>query len=252
MITIKKLLKLKDTTRFRKYISLLKEFEEDLKNSKSINIPYLKSVLKLIQEDFPNNHKLLELLNSPMNLRSINNIRHNIMGILSIEPSDWDLYAPKDSEVREKVLPINVYMDDLRSPFNIGSIFRSAECFGVEIIYVSKNTTQPSHKRSIRTSMGCVDKINWEEATLSELNGPFFALELGGTPINKFDFPQNGTVIIGNEELGVSPEALKLCDESLGRVTIPLLGSKSSLNVSNATSILLQRWSEYLIENEDN
>lgn len=248
MITIKKLLKLKDTTRYRKYISLLREVEEDLKTSKSINTPYIKSVFSLIKSDFPDDLGLKALLDKPVELRNINNIRHRIMGILSIEPSEWDLYTPKDSSRREKIYPINIYMDDLRSPFNIGSIFRSAECFCVNNIFISENTTPPNHKRSLRTSMGCIEKVNWCKKKLKELEGPLFALELGGTPIDEFEFPEKGTVIIGNEELGVSPEALKLCDSSLGRVTIPLYGSKSSLNVSNATSILLQRWSEFLVK----
>ena len=59
---------------------------------------------------------------------------------------------------------------------------------------------------------------------------------------------KNAIAIIGSEELGVSPEALKAADDSLGRVSIPLLGNKSSLNVANATSILLQRWSEHLLK----
>lgn len=248
MITIRKLLSLKDSTRHRKYVSILKDMEQNISDGKTLNYPYIQSLFNIISSDFAENNRLNNLLKHNPDLRTINNIRHNIMGILSIEPSEWDLYTPQDSNDRKIILPINLYMDDLRSPFNIGSIFRSAECFGVKNIFISQDTTSPEHKRSLRTSMGCTEKVNWIVKDIKDLPNPIFALELGGTPIDEFDFPESGTVIIGNEELGISPEALKLCDSSLGRVSIPLYGGKSSLNVANATSILLHRWSEYIIK----
>jgi len=69
-----------------------------------------------------------------------------------------------------------------------------------------------------------------------------FALELGGTPLDKFKFPKQGTVLIGSEELGLSPEALALADAGLGRVSIAMAGAKRSLNVATAFGILMQKW----------
>jgi TrmH family RNA methyltransferase len=69
-----------------------------------------------------------------------------------------------------------------------------------------------------------------------------FALELGGSPIGEFAFPARGIVLVGSEELGLSPEALRLADRSLGRVSIPQAGAKRSLNVAVAFGILMQRW----------
>jgi TrmH family RNA methyltransferase len=65
-------------------------------------------------------------------------------------------------------------------------------------------------------------------------------LETGGTAINEFVFPKQGIVIIGSEELGVSPEALERA--TYGRVTIPMKGIKASLNVGVAFGILMQAW----------
>ena len=73
---------------------------------------------------------------------------------------------------------------------------------------------------------------------------PVFVLETGGTAIDEFDFPQQGIVIIGSEELGVSPEALNRA--TYGRVTIPMKGMKASLNVGVAFGILMQAWVESL------
>jgi TrmH family RNA methyltransferase len=69
-----------------------------------------------------------------------------------------------------------------------------------------------------------------------------FALELGGKPIDGFTFPRSGIVLVGSEELGLSPDALRLADGQFGRVSIPLGGAKRSLNVSVAFGILMHAW----------
>ena len=69
--------------------------------------------------------------------------------------------------------------------------------------------------------------------------GTVIALELGGTSINEFAFPERGVAVLGSEEFGISPAVLSCCGS---RVTIPMGGSKGSLNVSVAAGILLQRW----------
>jgi TrmH family RNA methyltransferase len=75
-----------------------------------------------------------------------------------------------------------------------------------------------------------------------------FALEIGGTPIDSFDFPPSGVVLVGSEELGLSPEALQLADRQCGRVSIPLGGAKRSLNVSVAFGILMHAWHRALTQ----
>ena len=92
--------------------------------------------------------------------------------------------------------------------------------------------------------MGCVEQVSWRRGELAELEGDdgVFALEIGGTPIPDFRFPSRGTVIVGNEELGVRPEALELSLRKAGTVTIPTGGIKSSLNVSVSFGILMHAW----------
>ena len=99
----------------------------------------------------------------------------------------------------------------------------------------------------MKTARGCTQTVPWRELDESQTlellkDTPVFALELGGTPISEFPVPNKGTVIIGSEELGVSPGLLDLADRSLGRVSIPLFGSKGSLNVSVAFGILMHQW----------
>lgn len=104
--------------------------------------------------------------------------------------------------------------------------------------------------------MGCTEIIPWEKQDLfSEYadkappadNLPVFALETGGVPLAEFPFPRRGVMIAGSEELGVSPRALASADASLGRVSIPIYGTKASLNVSVAFGIALQAWRKELI-----
>jgi TrmH family RNA methyltransferase len=128
----------------------------------------------------------------------------------------------------------------------VGSIFRTAEAFGVEHIYISPFTPLPTHKRAVKTARGCEQSVAWSTAGLSVLDelGGVFALELGGTPIDEFVFPGQGVALIGSEELGLSPEALELAAAGAGRVSIPMAGAKRSLNVATAAGILLHKWFE--------
>ena len=94
--------------------------------------------------------------------------------------------------------------------------------------------------------MGCIETMGYERKDIMDIpeDIPVFALETGGTPIDKFEFPKQGICVIGSEELGVSPQALQRA--SYGTVTIPMTGLKASLNVGVAFGILMQKWCEAL------
>jgi TrmH family RNA methyltransferase len=267
MITIQKLRTLGRSTRIRKIERIFNQLEEAIKNGKPINNSYLLSLLSLLEEtsDLPewfHTHKLRlsELLTGGEEQtdrkegirRELNSLRSGLLQYLGAEPGDWDLYHPEtgrfDRDSRS-VLPIRLYLEDLRSPFNIGAIFRTAEAFGIEMIFLSETCPPPSHKRAQRTSMGCTDIVSWETVPLEEVaksDIPIFALELRGTPIDEFSFPREGIALIGSEELGLSPRALSLAERSVGRVSIPQIGSKGSLNVSVACGILLYSWFSFI------
>ncbi len=186
-------------------------------------------------------------------LRLCNCARNHLLKIIGTFPAEWDLViAPHSSVQKRDFYPgVCVYAEDIRSPFNIGSIFRSAEAMGAEKVLISPHCIDPTQPRAIRSGMGCIETMGWEQLSLEELRSkdpykdlPVFALETGGTDINDFVFPEKGICIIGSEELGVSPEALHCAD--YGRVTIPMKGLKASLNVGVAFGILMQKWVESL------
>jgi TrmH family RNA methyltransferase len=180
-------------------------------------------------------------------LRGLNAIRHDLLRELHAEPSEWDLVSAETGLLDRslvRVHPISVYLEDIRSPFNVGSIFRTAEAFGARRVILSPRTPLPGHPRAMKTAKGADKALEWEVRDLAGLvrEEGVFALELGGTPLAEFRFPAAGMALLGSEELGLSPEALRLADNGLGRVSIPLAGAKRSLNVSVAFGILMQAW----------
>jgi RNA methyltransferase, TrmH family len=188
-------------------------------------------------------------------LHVCNCARNHLLSLIGTFPAEWDLViAPHASSLDENGVVkkrsffpgVCVYAEDIRSPFNVGSIFRTAEAMGVEKVYISPFCTDPGQSRALRSSMGCIETLGWERKSLSELPDtvPVFALETGGTPIDEFTFPERGICIIGSEELGISP--LALARASYGCVSIPMKGLKASLNVGVAFGILMQKWNESL------
>ena len=192
-------------------------------------------------------------------LRLCNFARNTLLELLGTFPAEWDLViaphnpaaagtATQEGTVRARdFFPgVCVYAEDIRSPFNIGSIFRTAEAMGAEKVLISPHCIDPTQPRAIRSGMGCIETMGWTRCSLDELPAdlPVFALETGGTDINEFKFPERGICIIGSEELGVSPEALARA--TYGTVTIPMKGLKASLNVGVAFGILMEKWVESL------
>lgn len=177
-------------------------------------------------------------------LRAINRFRHALMAISGQSPADWDfISAPRPSQSFAIRRPgMRAYLEDIRSPFNVGSIFRTAEALGFEELILSPECADPLHPRALRTSMGTIARLPWRRApvsALAEMEG-VFALEVGGSDLPDFAFPLSGIMVLGSEELGVSREALHLC--SRGRVEIPLVGTKASLNVATAFGIAGFAW----------
>ncbi|MDR3168004.1 MAG: TrmH family RNA methyltransferase [Treponema sp.] len=194
---------------------------------------------------------------------ALNTVRHILLAETGRSPADWDLIGAEgrlDPQKRRPFPGMTVYLEDIRSPFNVGAMFRTAESFGAEELLLSPLCADPLHPRAVRTAMGCVEILSWKRLpvfpedtaeaaarTLSQtLPAPLFALETGGTDIAAFPFPPRGTLIVGSEELGVSPEALAAAEASLGRLSVPTYGAKGSLNVSVAFGIAMAAWAFHL------
>ncbi|MBO4705593.1 MAG: TrmH family RNA methyltransferase [Spirochaetaceae bacterium] len=226
---------------------------------------YTKKLVELLLKDpeLPQEaqKELKELLSAPVfdERRACNCARNHLLAIIGTFPAEWDLViaphnqtAPDEfasesrAEKRDFFPGLYVYAEDIRSPFNLGSIFRTAEAFGAEKLFISPFCTPPEHPRAVRSAMGCDKLLPWERKPLDEVIAELpndvavFSLETGGTDISEFKFPKKGLVIIGSEELGISPDALSKA--TYGCVTIPMKGMKASLNVGVAFGVLMQCW----------
>ncbi len=143
-------------------------------------------------------------------------------------------------------------LDNLRSVYNVGSIFRTANAVGIEKIYLCGTTPTPLDKKGLRrkdfakVALGADDTIPWEYSentvdVLKELkknNSFIIALEQDEKSIDykdvTVDSTKNIVFIIGPEVTGITKEVLQICDVI---AEIPMLGTKESLNVTIAFGI---------------
>jgi TrmH family RNA methyltransferase len=262
MITVKKINTLKPRTQVRKVSSLFYDAARINSIRDEHDIEYLKDVFNILygdasrsvipEKDYERISKFEEKLNGEHpDVILFEDIAQFLLSILGAEPSDWDFvneHGELDGNQRI-LMHHSIILDRLRSPFNVGSVFRSSDSFGIESITMVEGTAAIKHPRAVRTARGTIDTVAHNEISeedlikeLKQSDRPLFALELGGTNIDEFDFPSDGIAVIGSEEFGVSEKLLQLCDQSLGRVSIPLAGSKGSINVSVSTGIMLQAW----------
>lgn len=152
-----------------------------------------------------------------------------------------------------KKTPIIVLLDDIRSLHNIGSVFRTADAFLIEKIYLCGITATPPNKEIHKTALGATETVAWEYAKnvlevvnqLKHDNVNVYAVEQTVNAVMLNDFqPESNTkyaLIFGNEVKGVSQEAINASD---GVIEIPQLGSKHSLNISVSAGIVL--WDLFL------
>lgn len=147
-----------------------------------------------------------------------------------------------------KKTPIIIILDDIRSLHNIGSVFRTADAFLIEKIYLCGITATPPHKEIHKTALGATETVTWEyqkEVTevirqLQQNEVNVFAVEQVEKAVFLQDFKVDKetkyALVFGNEVYGVSQEAIALCD---GAIEIPQLGTKHSLNISVSTGIVV-------------
>ncbi len=254
MITIRKLQSLPAGTRHRKIVRLLESWE------RSGEFPegrYLRDLAVSIEHDSDLPVPIRDAArafglgdpgNSGDRLRDANALRHALLRHLGAEPADWDLLAPRSAEHQDpsgrRLAGVTLYLESIRSPFNLGSIIRTAAAFGVATVCVSDDCPPFDHPRVLRSAMGAEAAVTLvrgalEEAVASAGACPVIALELGGVPVATYPFPAHGVLVLGSEELGVSPRLLERAD---ARVSIPLAGAKASLNVGVACGVALAAW----------
>ncbi len=143
---------------------------------------------------------------------------------------------------------IIVLLDNIRSAYNVGSIFRTADAFLIEAIFICGYTPPPTHRSVHKTALGAVETVDWmqfqniEEAIhqLKEKEYAVYAIEQAEQSLKLDAFQSTSNekiaVVFGNEVTGVQDSVMQICD---GCIEIPQHGMKHSLNVSVAAGIVL-------------
>ena len=141
---------------------------------------------------------------------------------------------------------IYLILHNIRSAYNVGSIFRTADAAGVSKIYIGGYTPVPDNPKVAKTSLGAEKSVAWEKVfntwkAIDELKSKsvsVVALEQSASSKDYLKFRPKFplAVIVGNEVKGLSPDILKRCDSVWH---IPMRGKKESLNVSVATGIFV-------------
>lgn len=164
-------------------------------------------------------------------------ILNSELGRLSVEE-----YSQKEQ------LPITVILDNIRSLNNIGSVFRSADAFGIEHICLCGITATPPNREIHKTALGAEITLPWSYhnttiEAISELRSKGYTIVAveqveGATMLNEFKLsPENKyAIVFGNEVNGVEQQAVDMCNCA---IEIPQVGTKHSLNVSVSAGVVM-------------
>jgi tRNA G18 (ribose-2'-O)-methylase SpoU len=144
--------------------------------------------------------------------------------------------------------PIIVVLENIRSAYNVGSVFRTADAFLIEAIYIVGYSAKPPHKEIKKTALGSEETVDWKYfktsgdaiELLKARHYKVYAVEQAedSYKLHAAGFRQNEkiAVIFGNEVGGVEQSTIQLCE---GCIEIPQLGMKHSLNIATAAGVVL-------------
>jgi 23S rRNA (guanosine2251-2'-O)-methyltransferase len=143
------------------------------------------------------------------------------------------------------MMGVYVLLHNVRSLYNVGAFFRTADAVGISRLYLSGFTGAPPSKQIAKTALGAEDSVPWERVDAIELitaqgraGCETAAIEIVDGAIDLFDWSPRFPVLVvfGHEVEGLSAEILERCDT---RVRIPMAGVKRSLNVATAGGVVL-------------
>jgi 23S rRNA (guanosine2251-2'-O)-methyltransferase len=145
-------------------------------------------------------------------------------------------------------MPVTIILENIRSAYNVGSVFRTSDAFLAEAIYICGYSAKPPHKEIKKTALGAEETVEWKHFknaadAIEELKSKkykVYAVEQaeGSYELQAVSFEptEKIAVVFGNEVTGVEQSTIHLCD---GCIEIPQLGMKHSLNIATAVGVVL-------------
>lgn len=162
-----------------------------------------------------------------------------------------DVKAFLQKSVQEKTSLV-LMLDSIYDPQNFGAILRAAECFGVDLVVYSKNRGTDITPVTTKTSAGASELVpiskvsNLAETMKAFQEAGFWSVGADVSDrsknLNEFEFSEKTLLLLGSEGKGLQPILVKNCDFL---VSIPMLGNIDSLNVSQATAVLLNSYRQF-------
>jgi TrmH family RNA methyltransferase len=190
------------------------EINEIVKLNPNIEIYDLKHGLFLELADLKSSNGLIALINTPVE---------------------------ESSEIKKG---LNLFIDGIQDPGNLGSVLRTAEAAGVNSVYLSKTSAELWSPKTLRGSQGAQVNLKcYENQELLKLcdqvNLPIYSLSICGNSLYDDEIPEDLILILGSEGGGISPEIIS---KSTKFISIPMQGSVESLNVGAAAGIFIYEY----------
>ena len=149
---------------------------------------------------------------------------------------------------RSEKTPVIAVLENVRSAYNVGSVFRTADAFLLEAVYLTGYTAVPPHKEIKKTALGAEETVDFKYfkeagAAVAELKEKGYKVFAAEQVVNSrelqladFDVKEKLAIVFGNEVSGVEAATIALCD---GCIEIPQFGTKHSLNIATAAGVVL-------------
>ncbi|MCB0400080.1 MAG: RNA methyltransferase [Winogradskyella sp.] len=214
----------------------------------------VKGIVEFLNSDFKLNrlYTTEQIFDAPEN-QTLEISENDLKKITSLKNPNTALAVfeiPKSVEADKKGLI--VVLDDVRDPGNLGTIIRLCDWYGVKDLICSSNTVDCYNSKVVQATMGSLTRVNILYVDLREFisnyEGTVFGTYMNGENIYTANLPNEGIIVLGNEANGISDEITSIIDRKL---TIPQFGNSKdteSLNVANATAIVLSEFRRRTIE----
>lgn len=211
-----------------------------------------KNVLEILQSDyevlniFATENWLIDYkINSECTLNEVS--EKEIQRISSLKSASEVLAVVKIPIEQNNIdlMDVNIVLDDVKDPGNLGTIIRVCDWFGVKNIYCSKESVDVYNPKVIQSTMGSVSRIKVVYTDIVDLiknsgnSVNVYAAVIDGENLSSVDVSGNSLIVFGNESHGISKEILSLIKD---KITIPKIGGAESLNVAVSSAIILNKF----------
>lgn len=196
--------------------------------------------------------ELQKHLASPLKMRTLQSLLIPFERYLKKQLAETDFLVTTHDRQRhqiQKKFPLILILENIRSSFNVGSVFRLADNFGISEVYLVGYTARPDQYDFSKTALGSEKSVSWQH--FSDMAGAIqqarsqgmrvIALETSSQGMQIFEkFQEVPTAfVLGNERFGLGPEVLSMVDEIR---QIPTYGLKNSLNMGHSASVACYEW----------